>query len=256
MIHPTALVDPKAEIDSDVEIGPYSIIGSNVQIGKGTVIGPHVVIEPYVRIEQSCRIFQYASIGAIPQDLKFRGEKSYLKIGRGTVIREFATLNRGTEGGGGVTEVGEENLLMAYVHIAHDCKTGHKVILANNATLAGHIHIGDYSFIGGLVAIHQFVNIGDYAYVGGKTAVVKDIPPFVRAAGDRARLYGINTVGLKRHGFSTQTLSALKKTYRIFFRIGLTVNEAVARARAEVEQIPDVVNLVEFIKSSQRGVTR
>ena len=256
MIHPTALVDPKAEIDSDVEIGPYSIIGSNVQIGKGTVIGPHVVIEPYVRIEQSCRIFQYASIGAIPQDLKFRGEKSYLKIGRGTVIREFATLNRGTEGGGGVTEVGEENLLMAYVHIAHDCKTGHKVILANNATLAGHIHIGDYSFIGGLVAIHQFVNIGDYAYVGGKTAVVKDIPPFVRAAGDRARLYGINTVGLKRHGFSTQTLSALKKTYRIFFRIGLTVNEAVARVRAEVEQIPDVVNLVEFIKSSQRGVTR
>ena len=256
MIHPTAIVDPKAEIDSDVEIGPYSIVGENVQIGRGTVIGPHVTIDPYVRIEQDCKIFQFASIGAVPQDMKYRGEKSYLKIGRGTTIREFVTLNRGTEGGGGITEVGEENLLMAYVHIAHDCRTGHKVILANNATLAGHIRIGDYSFIGGLVAIHQFVNIGDHAYVGGKAAVVKDIPPFVRAAGDRARLYGINTVGLKRYGFSNQTLSALKKTYRIFFRIGLTVNEAVARVRAEVEQIPDVVNFVEFIKSSQRGVTR
>lgn len=256
MIHPTAIVDPKAEIDSDVEIGPYSIISGSVQIGKGCVIGPHVTVEPYVSISRNCHIYQYASIGAKPQDLKFKGEKSYLKIGRGTVIREFVTINRGTRAGGGVTEVGEDNFLMAYTHVAHDCKTGRKVILANNATLAGHITIGDYATIGGLVAIHQFVRIGSHAYIGGKAAVVKDIPPFVIASGDRARLHGLNSVGLKRSGFTPSTLSALKKVYRVFFRIGLTTNEAVERARAEVEQIPEVVKFIEFIKSSSRGVTR
>ncbi len=256
MIHKTAIIDSTAEIGSDVEIGPYSVIHRNVQIGRGTIIGPHVTIDSYVTIEPDCTIFQYASIGAIPQDLKYKGEKSYLKIGRGTTIREFATLNRGTAAGGGITEVGEENLIMAYVHIAHDCKTGRRVILANNATLAGHVIIGDYANVGGLVAIHQFVRIGDYAYIAGKAAIVKDIPPYVLAAGDRAKLYGLNNVGLKRSGFSSSTLSALKKVYRIFFRIGLTMNEAVERVRAEVEQIPDVVNFVNFIKSSQRGVTR
>ena len=256
MIHPTAIIDPKAEIDSDVEIGPYSIVGGSVQIGKGCVIGSHVTVEPYTSISQNCHIYQYASIGGEPQDLKFKGEKSYLKIGRGTVIREFATINRGTGAGGGVTEVGEDNFLMAYTHVAHDCKTGRKVILANNATLAGHITIGDYATIGGLVAIHQFVRIGSHAYIGGKAAVVKDIPPYVIASGDRARLHGLNSVGLKRGGFSPSTLSQLKKVYRIFFRIGLTINEAVERARADVEQIPEVVKFIEFIKSSSRGVTR
>ncbi|MCP4683278.1 MAG: acyl-ACP--UDP-N-acetylglucosamine O-acyltransferase [Desulfobacterales bacterium] len=256
MIHKTAIIDSSAEIGTDVEIGPYSVIHSNVQIGKGTIIGPHVTIDSYVTIKSDCKIFQYASVGAIPQDLKFKGEKSYLKIGRGTTIREFATLNRGTAAGGGITEVGEENLIMAYAHIAHDCKTGRRAILANNATLAGHVIIGDYAIVGGLVAIHQFVRIGDYAYISGKAAIVKDIPPYVLAAGDRAKLYGLNNVGLKRSGFSPSTLSALKKAYRIFFRIGLTTNEAVERVRAEVEQIPDVVNFVNFIKSSQRGVTR
>ncbi len=256
MIHKTAIIDSAAEIGPDVEIGPYSVINANVQIGRGTIIGPHVTIDSYTTIEPDCRIFQYASIGAIPQDLKFQGEKSYLKIGRGTTIRECATLNRGTAFGGGITEVGEENLIMAYAHIAHDCKTGRRVILANNATLAGHITIGDYVNISGLVAIHQFVKIGDYAYIAGKSAIVKDIPPYVLAAGDRAKLYGLNTVGLKRHGFSSSTLSALKKTYRICFRIGLTMKEAVERVKAEVEQIPDVVNFINFIKSSERGVTR
>lgn len=256
MIHPTAIIDSKADIDSNVEVGPYSIIGANVRIGSGTVIGPHVVIQPHVEIGSDCHIFQYASIGAVPQALKFQGEETYVKIGRGTVIREFVTVNRGTGFGGEITEVGEENFLMAYVHIAHDCKTGRNVILANNATLAGHIVIEDYVTVGGLVAIHQFVRIGNYAYIGGKSAVVKDIPPYVIAAGDRAKLHGLNSVGLKRHGFSQETLSSLKKAYRIIFRIGLTLNEAIERVKAEMEQVPEVNDLIRFIKSSERGITR
>ena len=229
MIHSTAIINPKAKIDSGVEIGPYSIIGENVFIESGTVIGPHVVIDPYVTIGSDCNIFQYAAIGASPQSLKFEGGETYVKIGRGTIVREFVTIHRGTEFGGGITEVGEENFLMAYTHIAHDCKTGRKVVLSNNATLAGHITIGDNATIGGLVAIHQFV---------------------------RAKLHGLNSVGLKRHGFSENTLSSLKKTYRIIFRIGLTMNEAIERVRAEVEQIPEVLGFIDFIKSSQRGITR
>jgi len=256
MIHPTAIIDSKADIDSNVRVGPYSIIGANVNIGSGTVIGPHVVIQPHVEIGPDCHIFQYASIGAVPQALKFQGEETYVKIGRGTVIREFVTVNRGTGFGGKITEVGEENFLMAYVHIAHDCKTGRNVILANSATLAGHIVIEDFVTVGGLVAIHQFVRIGNYAYIGGKSAVVKDIPPYIIAAGDRAKLHGLNSVGLKRHGFSQETLSSLKKAYRIIFRIGLTLNEAIERVKAEVEQVPEVNNLIHFIKSSERGITR
>ncbi|MEE8416372.1 MAG: acyl-ACP--UDP-N-acetylglucosamine O-acyltransferase [Desulfobacterales bacterium] len=256
MIHPTAIIDPTAELDINIEIGPYTIIKGNTVIGSDTMIGSHVVIEPFVHIRPECHIFQYAAIGAVPQSVKFKGEESYVKIGRGTIIREFVTIHRGTEFGGGVTEVGEENFVMAYSHIAHDCKTGRKVMLSNNATLGGHITIGDYSTIGGLVAIHQFVRIGDYAFVGGKSAVVKDVPPYVIAAGDRATLYGLNSVGLRRHGFSQKTLSLLKKAYRIVFRIGLTLNESIERLRAEVEQVPEVINFIDFIKSSQRGLTR
>ena len=256
MIHETAIINPGAEIDSNVDIGAYSIIGDNVFIGSGTLIGPHVVIDPFVTIGRNCRIFQYAAIGAVPQSLKFEGEKTYVKIGNGTIIREFVTIHRGTGFGGGITEVGEENFLMAYTHIAHDCRVGRKVVMANSATLAGHITIGDHATIGGLVAVHQFVKIGEYAFVGGKSAVVKDVPPYVIAAGDRAELHGLNSVGLKRHGFSPTTLSMLKKTYRIIFRIGLTLNEAIERVRAEVEQVPEVVNFIDFIRSSQRGVTR
>jgi UDP-N-acetylglucosamine acyltransferase len=256
MIHPTAIVDPKAEIDSNVDIGPYSIIADNVYIGSGTVIGSHVTIDPYVSIGPNCQIYQYASVGATPQAVKFAGEKTFVKIGRETVVREFVTVHRGTSFGSGVTEVGDENILMAYCHVAHDCKTGRRVILANNATLAGHITIGDNVTIGGLVAMHQFVRVGDYAYVGGKSAVPKDIPPYVIAAGDRARLHGLNKIGLKRNGFSEATLYSLKRVYRIFFRIGITTNEAIERARAEVDQIPEVVNFINFIKSSTRGITR
>ena len=256
MIHPTAIIDPKAELDSTAEVGPYSIISKNVFIGAGTIIGPHVVIEPYVSIGPECHIFQYAAIGAAPQSLKFEGGKTYVTIGRKTIIREFVTIHRGTEFGGGITEIGEENFLMAYTHIAHDCKIGRKVVMSNNATLGGHITIGDYATIGGLVAIHQFVRIGEYAFVGGKSAVVKDIPPYVIAAGDRAKLHGLNSVGLKRVGFSQKQLTSLKKAYRIIFRIGLTMNEAIERVMAEVEHTPEVVNFIDFIKSSNRGITR
>ena len=256
MIHPTAIIDPGAEIDSNVTIGPYAIIKEDVRIGSGTEIGPHATIDQYVTIGPDCRIFQYASVGGAPQDLKYHGEKTYLKIGRATIIREFVTINRGTEFGGGYTEVGEENYLMAYTHIAHDCKTGNRVILANNSTLAGHIELGNNVTVGGLVAVHQFVKVGDYAYIGGKSAVTKDIPPYVIAAGDRATLHGLNNVGLKRHNFSKSTLQELKKAYRIVFRIGLTVKQAAERVKAEVEQIPEVVNFMTFIQESNRGVTR
>ena len=256
MIHPTAIVSPRAVIGSNVEIGPYAIIGENVTIGDGTVIGAHTTVDPFVDIGPECHIFQFASVGALPQAIKFGGEKTYVKIGRRTVIREFATVNRGTGFGGGVTEVGEENLLMAYVHIAHDCKTGRGVILANNATLAGHVCIDDYVTVGGLTAIHQFVRVGRHAYIGGKSAVVKDIPPYVIAAGDRARLHGLNRVGLRRHGHSEKAIAMLKRTYRLIFRIGITLNEAIERVKAEVDQTPEVKRFMAFIKSSQRGITR
>ena len=256
MIHSTAIVSSKAEIDENVEIGAYTVIGDNVTIGSGTVVGPHVVIDPFVSIGRNCRIFQYAALGAIPQDLKFGGETSYVKIGSGCIIREFVTIHRGTQLSAGVTEVGEECLLMNYVHIAHDCKIGRRVVMANNATLAGHITIGSHTTIGGLSAIHQFVKVGDYAFIGGMTGIPKDIPPYVIASGERARLHGLNLVGLKRFGFSQKTIGELKKAYRIIFRIGLTLTQAVERVRAEVDQLPEVVKFIDFIKASERGITR
>lgn len=256
MIHPTAMISADAKIGKDVTIGPYAIIGHDVAIGNGTVVGPHAVIEPYVEIGSECQIFQFASVGAVPQSLKFKGEVTWTKIGCKCIIREFVTINRGTEEGGGLTQIGDECLLMAYVHIAHDCFLGHNVVMANNATLAGHILIGNYATVGGLTAVHQFVRIGDHAFVGGKSVVVKDIPPFVLASGDRAKLHGLNQIGLKRRGFTADTLKQLKKTYRLLFRIGLTQNEGIERVAAEVEPLPEVKAFVDFIKASERGITR
>ncbi|MFO7962473.1 MAG: acyl-ACP--UDP-N-acetylglucosamine O-acyltransferase [Desulfobacterales bacterium] len=256
MIHPTAIIDKQAQIGNNVEIGPYTIVRDNVVIGDNSVIGPHVVIERNVSIGSWCRIFQFASVGAIPQDLKYRGEETYVTIGDHTVVREFVTINRGTELGGGRTEIGDSCLLMAYCHIAHDCRIGKLGILANCATLAGHVTLGDYVSIGGLTAVHQFVTIGNYAYIGGASAVVKDIPPYVLAAGDRARLQGLNKVGLKRHGFSDEVIGPIKKAYRIIFRLGLTRKEAVERVKAEVEQTPEVGYLLDFVRGSERGITR
>jgi UDP-N-acetylglucosamine acyltransferase len=256
MIHSTAVVDPGAEIEEGVEIRPFAVIGKNVRICSGSIIGAHVTVDPFVTIGENCRIYQNAVIGAEPQALKFKGEETYVKIGKNTIIREFTTIHRGTEFGGGLTEIGDDNFLMAYTHIAHDCITGKGVTMANNATLGGHITIDDHVTVGGLVGVHQFVRIGKFAFVGGKSAVVKDIPPYVIASGDRARLCGLNTVGLKRNGFSEETRIALKKTYRILFRIGLTLNEAIERVAAEVNQTPEVEHLMDFIKTSQRGITR
>jgi UDP-N-acetylglucosamine acyltransferase len=256
MIHPTAIVSPEAIVADNVEIGAYSVIAEHVSIGAGSVIGPHVVIDPFVAIGPNCRIFQYAAIGGVPQSVKFKGEKTDVRIGANTIVREFVTIHRGTGFGGGITEIGDNCFLMAYTHIAHDCRIGQNVVLSNNATLAGHITIGHHATVGGLVAIHQFVRVGDYAFIGGKAAVVKDIPPFVIASGDRAKLHGLNRVGLKRHGFTKDTLTQLKKTYRILFRYGITLNEALERVAAQVEQIPEVVQFTDFIKASQRGITR
>ncbi|HUT83540.1 MAG TPA: acyl-ACP--UDP-N-acetylglucosamine O-acyltransferase, partial [Thermodesulfobacteriota bacterium] len=197
MIHPTAIVSPKAELDPDVEVGPYSVIGDKVTIGKHTWIGPHVVIEGPTEIGQNCKIFQFASIGEIPQDLKFKGEESRLVIGSGNVIREFVTINRGTALGGGKTVLGNDNFLMVYSHVAHDCKIGNQVIIANAAQLAGRIEIEDCAVIGGIVGVHQFVRIGRYSIIGGCSAVSMDVPPYTMAAGNHAVLHGLNTVGLK-----------------------------------------------------------
>jgi UDP-N-acetylglucosamine acyltransferase len=256
MIHPTAMISSKAKIGANVTIGPYAIVGDDVTIGDATVIGPHAVIDPYVEIGSNCHIFQFASVGAIPQSLKFKGELTWTKIGDRCIIREFVTVNRGTEEGGGVTRIGDDCLLMAYAHIAHDCILANRVVMANNATLAGHVVIGNYATVGGLTAVHQFVRIGDYAFVGGKTVVVKDITPYVLASGDRATLHGLNLVGLNRQGFTPEILKQLKKTYRIIFRIGLTLNEAIERVSAEVEPSAEVKAFIDFIKSSERGITR
>lgn len=256
MIHPTAIISPKAEIGDNVSIGPYVMVGDYVTIKEGTTVGPHAVIDPYCEIGSDCQIFQFASVGAISQSLKFKGEETWTKIGNRCIIREFVTINRGTEDGGGITRIGDDCLLMAYVHIAHDCLLGNKVVMANNATLAGHVEIGNHVTVGGLSGVHQFVRIGDYAFIGGKSIVVKDIVPYVLAQGDRAKLHGLNVVGLKRNGFSPETLKHLKKTYRLIFRIGLTLNEAIERVLAELEPTPEVTSLIDFIKSSQRGLTR
>ena len=215
-----------------------------------------VTIDEYTTIGTDCQIFHHAAIGATPQSVKFAGEETHVEIGDRCLIREFVTIHRGTGFGGGLTKVGDDNFLMAYTHIAHDCITGNGVVFSNAATLAGHIEIGNYASVGGLVAIHQFTRVGDYAFVGGKSAVTKDIPPYVLAAGDRARLHGLNKVGLKRHGFTPEVLDALKKSYRIIFRIGLTLNEAIERVKAEVPVLPEVQTFLEFLESSKRGVTR
>jgi len=256
MIHPTAIISDKAHIGDGVSVGPYAIIGENVTIGPGTQIMSHVVIDPYVEIGANCKIFQFAALGAQPQAVKFKNEETWVKIGDSCMIREFVTIHRGTAEGGGLTRVGNNCLIMNYAHIAHDCKVGNNVIMSNNATLAGHITVGDHAILGGLVAIHQFVRVGEHAYIGGKSAVVKDIPPYVIASGDRATLHGLNKVGLQRHGFSPSAMAQLKKAYRLIFRFGLTLNEAIERVEAEVEPVPEIKTLIAFIKASERGITR
>ena len=253
-IHPTAIVDPHAELDVNVEVGPYSVIGPKVKIGKETKIKSHVVIEGNTTIGEKNTIFQFATIGSIPQDLKYQGEDSQLIIGSRNTVREFASLNPGTTGGGMITRVGDQNILMMYSHVAHDCIIGNYNIVANGATLGGHVVIEDCASVGGLVGIHQFVKVGTGSIVGAGSMVSKDIPPYCNATGDRVRLRGLNMEGLKRKKFSREQIDALKKAYRIIFQSGLRTNQALQKVRSEVPQTPEVEHMIRFSKSSQRGI--
>ena len=257
MIHPTALVDPKAEIGEITDIGPYTVIEKGVSIGEGTIIGPHVVIREGTQIGKRCQIYQFSSIGEAPQAVAYRGEPTLLQMGDHNIIREFVTLHRGSVKGGGKTVLGNENFIMAYSHIAHDCQIGNQVVMANGATLGGHILIEDHAIIGGLAAIHQFCRIGTHAILSGLTGVSQDVPPYMMAAGSRAKLYGLNTVGLKRQQFSDLKIKALKKAYRIIFRSGLTLEKAMKTVEGDdIFQIPEVQHLLNFIRHSKRGISR
>ncbi len=256
MIHNTAILSKSAEIDPGVEIGPYSIIGDNVRIGRNTKIGPHVVIEGPTTIGEGCNVFQFCSLGAIPQDLKFNDEYSELIIGNNNTFREYVTINRGTEGGGGKTVLGNNNFLMACSHVAHDCCLSNNVIMANGSSLAGHIIIEDYAIVGGLVGVHQFVHIGSYAMIAGLSGVSKDAPPFSLVAGHRAKLLGLNLVGLKRNNFSKETISEIKRAYKTVFRSGLTLQKAIAKIRDDGLNSPEVSHLIDFIRNSERGLVR
>lgn len=253
-IHSTAIIEAGAKIDASVEIGPYAVIGPHVEIGEGTTIGAHAVITGHTRIGRRNRIFQFVSLGEQPQDKKYAGEPTRLEIGDDNTIREFCTFNTGTAQDLGTTRVGNGNWVMAYVHIAHDCIVGNQTILANNATLGGHVEIGDYAILGGLTAVHQFCKIGAHVITGGGTIVYKDIPPFVMASGAPAQPHGLNAEGLKRRGFSAEALATLKRAYKTIYRESLTLQEALAKL--DQETAPEVAQLAAFLRSAGRGIIR
>lgn len=253
-VHPSAIIDATAVLAPDVRIGPFAVIGPDVIIGPGTRIDPHVVIERDTVIGGDCRIHSGAVLGGDPQDLKYSGERTQLVVGDRTVIREYATLNRGTKSSGR-TVVGTDCLIMAYVHIAHDCDIGNHVVLANAVNMGGHIVVEDWAVVGGVTAVHQFARIGSHAIVGGASAVRKDVPPYVKAAGNPLSLFGLNTLGLERRGFSDEVRQELRRAYRLLFQSRLNVSQAVARARAELAPLPEVTHLLDFIEQSTRGIT-
>jgi UDP-N-acetylglucosamine acyltransferase len=255
-IHATAIIAPGAQLHPSVEVGPFAVIGPDVRIGAGSTVGPHAVVEGRTTLGEKNRVFQFASVGAIPQDLKYAGEQTALVIGNGNQIREFTTLHIGTTGGGGVTRIGNQNLFMAYSHVAHDSQVGSRCIFANGATLAGHVEIGDFVTLGGLSAVHQFTRIGAHAFIAGGAMVVMDVPPFCVAQGDRAELAGLNVVGLQRQGFTEEQLARIKDAYRILFRSKLPLEEAVSRLRVEFGGQPEVDRLLDFVTTSKRGLTR
>lgn len=253
-IHPTAVVSKNAKIGTNVEIGPFSIIEDDVEIGDGTVISSNVRIKRFSRIGKNCQIHEGCVIGGLPQHLSFKGETTYVEIGDSTVLREYCTVNRGTTFDDGITRIGSNCYLMAYVHVAHDCKVGDNTILANCVTLAGHVRVGSFVFIGGLTPVHQFCRIGDYAMVGGASAVDKDVPPYTRASKNHVMLYGLNLVGLKRRGFSTQQIKLLKEAYRVLFRTSKTLAEGIAEVESNFPKTPEIENLLNFVKTSKRGI--
>lgn len=255
-IHPTAIVHPGARIAEGVEIGAYSVIGEHVEIGEGTRIGPHVVVEGHTRIGRNNRIFQFCSIGSEPQDKKYAAEPTRLEIGDGNTIREFCSFSTGTVQDGGLTRVGNDNWIMAYVHIAHDCQVGNHTTFANNAQLAGHVHIDDWAILGGYTGVHQFCRVGAHVMTAVGTVVLQDVPPYLMAAGNTAQPYGINVEGLKRRGFTAEAITALKRAYRTIYKSGLMLEEAKAKLVEEAKAQPDVQLFVDFLSISKRGIIR
>ena len=256
LIHSTAIIDPKAELDSSVKVGAYTIIGPNVQIGAGSEIGPHAVIEGHTTIGENNRIFQFASLGAIPQDKKYRGEPTRLIIGNGNTIREFTTFNLGTVTGIGETRIGDDNWIMAYCHLAHDCVIGSHTIFANNASLAGHVTIGDYVILGGYTLVFQFCQIGNYAMTAFAAGVHKDVPPYFMAAGYRAEPAGINSEGMRRNGFTPEQIANVKNAYKTLYRQGLPYEEARNQIAQAAETAPELAVLRDFLADSQRSIIR
>ncbi len=254
-IHKTAIVDSGAKLSEDVEIGPFCIVGDRVKIGKNTKLMSNVVIEE-TDIGQNCVVYPFTSLGLPPQDIKYMGEKTLLKIGNNNTIREYISIHRASVSGDLVTRIGNNNLLMAYVHIAHDCQIGNNVIMANATTLAGHVTVEDHVFIGGLAAVHQFTRLGAYSMIGGFSAIPQDIPPYTTAAGERAKLYGLNAIGLKRQNFSDSTIKDLKQAYKTLFRSKLTLKEAIKKLKEEAEHSAEVQNLIDFIEKNKRGICR
>ena len=254
--HDTALVDPGASIAGDVEIGAYSIIGPDVRIGAGTTIGSHVVVSGHSSIGENNHFFPFSAIGEPPQDKKYAGESTELIIGNNNSIREFCTLNIGTAAGGGVTRVGNDNWIMAYVHIAHDCQIGNNIIMANNATLGGHVTIGDHAILSGFAGIHQFVEIGNYAFVSFASFVNQSIPPYVTVSGEKAKAKGVNTEGLKRSGFSPGQVQNVRRAYRTLYRSGLSLDEARTKLRNMAEEAEEITPLVEFLNNTERSIIR
>ena len=256
MIHATAIVDKSANLADDVKVGPYSIIGPNVDIDSGTTIGPHVVVNGPTSIGKNNRIFQFASIGEEPQDKKYAGEPTRLEIGDGNTIREYCTMSRGTVQDVGVTRVANDNWIMAYVHIAHDCQIGSNTIFANSATLAGHVEIQDYAILGGFTLVHQFCKIGAHCFTQMNSVISKDVPPFLMVAGHMAKPYGLNTEGLKRRGMSSEALSALKSAYKVVYRSAKSLEQAIAELSGPANEHPEVKQFVEFLSSTSRGIVR
>ena len=259
-IHPTALIDPRAELDSSVEVGPYAVIGPRVRIGAGTVVGAHCVIDGHTTLGRDNRIFPFASIGGAPQDKKYAGEPTRLSIGDGNTIREYVTINTGTVQDEGETRLGDDNWIMAYVHIAHDCRLGSHIILANAVQLAGNVHLGDWVFLGGLSGVHQFVRVGAHAMTAFQTRLAQDVPPFVTAGGNPAEAQSINAEGLRRRGFSAERITLIKQMYRLLYRKGLTLDAArdqIEALRGELADADaDIALMQDFLATASRGIVR
>ncbi|WP_028573712.1 acyl-ACP--UDP-N-acetylglucosamine O-acyltransferase [Desulfonatronovibrio hydrogenovorans] len=253
-IHPTAIVDPTSELGVDVIIGPYTIIEASTQLGDGTRVDAFAQVKKFTSLGRNNHIYSYACIGEAPQDIKYQGQETWLRLGDNNKVREYATLNRGTPDGRGVTRIGSNCFLMAYTHVAHDCILEDNVIMANSATLAGHVHLGQRSVVGGLCAVHQFVRIGEYAFIGGKSGVAQDVPPYMLVAGERAKIYGPNLIGMRRAGFDRHETSAVKKTFHLIWGSGLSRDQAIEQVLQDFGQFRTVQKLVDFLKSSSRGI--